>query len=83
VICERVVDTRRRECLDRMVIFGPRQLQGVLDEYLAHYNGHRTHRSLSQRPPAGSPLGQVRHPDGSGMRHDVLGGLIDEYQPAA
>ena len=82
-ICERVVGTLRRECLDHMPIFGPRQRQDVLDEYLAHYNGHRPHRSLSQRPPAGKPLGHVRHPDGSVVRHDVLGGLIHEYEPAA
>ena len=31
--------TLRRECLDRMLIFGHRHLHTVLSEYLAHYNG--------------------------------------------
>ena len=80
-ICERVVGTLRRECLDRMVIFGRGHLKAVLTEYLAHYNGHRPHRALAQRCPdgpyrargAGSPI----------FRHDVLGGLIHEYKQAA
>lgn len=50
-ICERVIGTLRRECLDRMLIFGPRHLETVLAEYVEHYNSHRPHRSLSQRCP--------------------------------
>ena len=45
---ERFVGTIRRECLDRMLIFGRRQLEVVLAEYVDHYNGHRPHRSLDQ-----------------------------------
>src|ERR1022692_4918574 len=35
---ERFVGTVRRECLDRILIFGRRHLEQVLVEYLAHYN---------------------------------------------
>ncbi len=45
---ERFVGTVRRECLDRMMIFGHRHLEHVLAEYVAHYNKHRPHRSLGQ-----------------------------------
>ncbi len=38
---ERWVGTVRRELLDRMLIFGRRQLQSVLAEYADHYNVHR------------------------------------------
>ncbi len=48
---ERWVGTIRRECLDRMLIFSERQLVRVLAEYETHYNGHRPHRALDQRPP--------------------------------
>jgi transposase InsO family protein len=48
---ERFVGTVRRECLDRMLIFGRRQAERVLAGYGAHYNEHRPHRSLDQQAP--------------------------------
>ncbi len=50
-ICERVIGTLRREVFDRMLIYSPRHLQAVLDEYVAHYNAHRPHQSRGQRAP--------------------------------
>src|SRR5712691_4377351 len=52
---ERWVGTVRRECLDRLLILGRRHLASVLGEYTAHYNTHRPHRSLEQRPPLKQP----------------------------
>jgi hypothetical protein len=61
----------------------------VIKPYALHYNEHRPHRSLGQRPPLGKlpanneeatvnviDLGRVR-------RDDLLGGLIHEYRLAA
>jgi putative transposase len=48
---ERSVRTVRQECLDWLLIWGRRHLQGVLDEYVRHYNDERPHRSLDLRPP--------------------------------
>jgi putative transposase len=82
---ERWIGTARRECLDRLLIINRRHLEGVLPIYIEHYNTHRPHRSLQQRPPTGGPqqgsatvvtLERIR-------RHDVLGGLIHEYRSAA
>ena len=65
-----------------MLIYGERHLRSVLDEYAAHYNGHRPHQSRQQRPPdhdnqAGSPL------DLPVQRRKVLGGVISQYYRAA
>jgi putative transposase len=63
---ERWVGTVRRECLDRLLILGRRHLRHVLTGHLAHYNNHRPHRSLGQRPPLGkSPPNEHAAPTGS------------------
>jgi transposase InsO family protein len=85
-ICERVIGTLRRECLDRMLILGRRHLEVVLAEYVEHYNSHRPHRSLSQRSPSATdtppaPLEDIDHT--RLPRTDCLGGLIHEYRMAA
>jgi hypothetical protein len=43
---ERWLGAVRREVLDRMLIFGRRQLVSVLTEYAEHYDVHRPHRAL-------------------------------------
>jgi putative transposase len=81
-IAERFIDTLRRECLDHILITGPRHLDVVLREYLQHYNAHRPHQSLHQRPPAGGTpprSGTAIRP----LRRDRLSGLIHEYVQAA
>jgi len=85
-ICERVIGTIRRECLDRMLILGRRHLEAVLAEYVEHYNTHRPHRSLNQRSPsaldATPPL--IGDVDLARLRRtDHLGGLVHEYRIAA
>ena len=85
-IAERFVGTIRRECLDRMLILGRRHLEAVLGEYVEHYNSHRPHRSLSQRPPSKADMtrGPIGNVIGDQLRRsDVLGGLIHEYRLVA
>jgi hypothetical protein len=82
-VCERAIGTLRRECLDRLLIFGRGQLAAVLSEYLAHYNGHRPHRSLGQCPPEGRTAARLPDADTPILRRDRLGGLIHEYELAA
>jgi putative transposase len=81
-IAERFIGTLRRECLDQLLITGPRHLAAVLREYVDHFNTHRPHRSLHQQPPA------RRTPPRSGaairpLRRDRLGGLVHEYVQVA
>jgi putative transposase len=74
---ERWVGTVRPECTDRMLIVGERQLAAVLSEYTRHYNHHRPHRSLGQRPP-NPPPHVVDLVTARVHRRPILGGLINE-----
>jgi len=82
-ICERWIASVRRECTDRLLIAGPRHLRHALGEYADHYNTHRPHRALSQRPP-GSKIPVAPANDKIRVRRgDRLGGLIHEYSQVA
>ena len=79
---ERFVLTARTEVTDRMLIFGERHLRTILAEYQTHYNGRRPHRSRELRPPRpGHPIGDLTQQ--RIRRRPVLGGLINQYEPAA
>jgi putative transposase len=86
---ERWVGSVRRECLDRLLIIGRRHLHHVLATYTWHYNEHRPHRALGQRPPLSQPPPRDERPMADVIdldrvhRRDLLGGLIYEYQLAA
>jgi len=84
-VCERWIGSLRRECVDRLLIFGRGHLVQVLTEYLDHFNRHRPHRSLDQRapqdgdqPPRMTPASLIDI-----RRRDRLGGLLHEYEWAA
>ena len=83
---ERWIGSLRRELLDRTIIWNQRQLEGLVIDYIAHYNNHRPHRSLNQRPP--------RHTTANNNTTDRslpfrlarttrCDGLINEYKHAA
>jgi transposase InsO family protein len=46
-IAERFIGTLRRECVDHLLITGPRHLDIVLREYVQHFN---THREVGDEP---------------------------------
>ena len=80
---ERWIATLRRELLDRTIIWNRRQLNKLVVDYIDHYNTHRPHRSLDQRPPVATDP-----PDQPDRHHQVVktarsGGLINEYRNAA
>ena len=57
-ICERVIGTMRRECLDFMIPLNERHLYCILQEWINHYNLGRPHMSLGPgipQPPASLP----------------------------
>jgi putative transposase len=81
-IAERFIETLRRECLDHILITGPRHLDIVLREYVQHFNTHRPHRSLDQRPPTASEPPRFAAATRV-FRRDRLGGVVHEYVQVA
>jgi len=84
---ERWVGSVRRECLDRLLILGRRQLKHVLRVYVRHFNQQRPHRGLKLRPPDGCHRIDPPPNATTGIprlhRRDLLGGLLHEYELAA
>lgn len=82
---ERWVGTARRECLDHLLIVGPRHLGRVLSAFVEHYNGHRPHRALELEPPQPRATSSATRPARleQVVRRDVLGGVIHEYDQVA
>jgi putative transposase len=80
---ERFVRTIRTECLDWLLIFGPRHLDRVLHVYVEHYNRERPHRALGRCPPTPPARTPQPRPDAVIERRDRLGGLPHEYYRAA
>lgn len=60
-----------------------RYLNGTVIGPGSRYNRHRPHRSLSLQPPEGRSAVPVRAPKLDIHRHEVLGGLLNEYKAAA
>jgi len=90
-ICERLVGTMRRECLDWMIPISEAHLRSILKIWVRHYNGSRPHMALGPGvpgPPAATaafPVQQSRHrirEDLVVLAKPVLGGLHHEYSVA-
>jgi putative transposase len=87
-ICERVIGTMRRECLDFVIPLNASHLYSIFREWMTHYNGGRPHMSLGPGIPQPRPALPVssqadRHLIPTGQRvvsRAVLGGLHHEYR---
>jgi putative transposase len=85
-IAERFVRTARAECTDRMLIAGERHARVIMAEYIKHYNTGRSHQGngLNLRAPDDAPsVIPFPAPPHQIRCRQLLGGLINEYQPAA
>ncbi|MGB5759561.1 MAG: integrase core domain-containing protein [Acidimicrobiales bacterium] len=81
---ERWIGSIRRELLDRTIIWNRRQLERLVADYIEHYNAHRPHQSLDQRPPS-PEQGPPEAPPATVtvLRSRRCDGLIHEYRNAA
>ncbi len=74
---ERVIGSIRRECLDHVIVLGPRHLKRVLTRYVDYYNEVRTHLSLYKDSPNRRP---VQLPsEGRIVKLKKVGGLHHQY----
>jgi len=87
-ICERVIGTIRRECLDWMIPMSEAHLRSILRVWRTHYNTGRPHSALGPgvpdppRQPACVPNRGTRHrllPGALVYAEAVLGGLHHGY----
>jgi transposase InsO family protein len=72
---ERLIGTVRRECLDRILIFGGSHLRRVLASYAAYYNQARTHLALQKD----APLHRAVQRSGAIVAIPILAGLHHKY----
>jgi putative transposase len=83
-VCERFPRSVRQECLDHLLILHEKQLQRVLNQYVAYFNQARPHQGIKQQIPEIPVPSAPRH-----NQHDkviavpVLGGLHHDYRKVA
>jgi putative transposase len=86
-VCERVIGTIRRECLDWLIPLSEAHLRRTLRSWVQHYNGGRPHMSLGPGIPDSPHITKVpaqssRHRRGESYAvraNPILGGLHHEY----
>jgi len=87
-LCERLLGTLRRECLDFLMPLTEHHLRYLLHEWAQHYNTGRPHMALGPgipRPPWSLPVPLQAHrhqlPEQlCVMAHPILGGLHHDYR---
>jgi putative transposase len=86
-VCERLIGTLRRECLDWIIPINERHLQKIVTSWMAHYNQGRPHSALGPGlPEQGSEESPVRvgrpypPPAYKVAARPILGGLHHEYR---
>ncbi len=87
-VCERVIGTVRRECLDWLIPLTESHLRTVLQSWVRHYNTGRPHMALGPGVPDPPPVmpreaASTSHPhlrkDWIVRARSILGGLHHEY----
>jgi hypothetical protein len=85
---ERWVRTRRRELLDRTLLWKSKpHLRYCLRQFELHYNEHRPQQAMRQAAPLRADPAPIIDPERLARldirRSDRLGGIIHEYRHAA
>jgi transposase InsO family protein len=78
---ERLIGSRRRKCLDHIIIGNERGLRRALHAYVEYYLKPRTHLSLSKDAPVPRPVASPS--DGDIVAISQLAGLHYRYERRA
>jgi transposase InsO family protein len=87
-LCERLIGTLRRECLDCVIPLTENHVRSILQEWRQHYNASRPHMALGPgipQPPVSLPVALQAHrhqlpADLQVVAQAVLGGLHHAYR---
>jgi transposase InsO family protein len=80
-ICERFLRSVRQECLDHLLVFREKQLQRVLNQYVAYFNRARPHQGIQQQVPEPSRSAISSHQAGNKViAIPRVGGLHHDYK---
>ena len=74
---ERFFRSLKSECLDRMIIFGRKQLERAIQQFVEHYHAERNHQGLENRLI--DPGDEVGNSTGKIQCRERLGGLLKYY----
>jgi len=80
-IAERFVQSIKRECLERLILFGSEHLRQALNEFVAHYRIERPHQGLGNSVLTASASEPPK--DGDVVCDERLGGLLRSYRRVA
>ena len=83
-ICERLLGSVRRECLDHLLILHEKQPHRILTAYVQYFNRVRPHQGIKQQIPEPKASPVLANCAGSEViSFPVLGGLHHDYRRSA
>jgi len=83
-VCERFMRSVRQECLDHLLILHERQLQRVLNGYVAYFNRARPHQGIQQQIPDSCGSSRATAHEGTKVvAVPILAGLHHDYRKVA
>ena len=83
-VCERFLRSVRQECLDHLLILHEKQLQRLLNAYVAYFNQARPHQGIKQHIPELPVASASRNTQREKViAVPVLGGLHHDYRKGA
>ena len=83
-LCERLLGSVRRECLDHILIVSEAHLRRVLKEYQTYFNCSRPHQGIDHGVPGvGESSERLASGVGKIVALPIRGGLHHEYRRAA